>query len=194
MSNKIHQHPRLTDLEYQFCPKCGERLELVQVKPNEPKRLVCAECRFIFFLDPKVAAGTIFELEGKIVLARRAIDPGYGKWVFPGGFVDRGETVEEAAIREAREEVNADVELRELVGVYSYSGVPVVVVVFAAELGNETLQAADECLEIRYFSKEEIPWDELAFSSIRDALKDYLKDGTRKLNAESQSRRDRSRS
>ena len=177
MSNKIHQHPRLTDLEYQFCPKCGGRLELVQVKPKEPKRLVCAECRFIFFLDPKVAACTIFELGGKIVLARRAIDPGYGKWVFPGGFVDRGETVEEAAVREAREEVNADVELRELVGVYSYSGVPVVVIVFAATLLNDELQAADECLEIRFFTEEEIPWDKLAFSSIHDALKDYLGDG-----------------
>ncbi len=101
---------------------------------------------------------------------RRAIDPGYGKWVFPGGFVDRGETVEEAAIREAREEVNADVELREVVGVYSYPGVPVVVVVFAAALLNDELEAADECLEIRCFTKEEIPWEELAFSSIHDAL------------------------
>jgi ADP-ribose pyrophosphatase YjhB (NUDIX family)/ribosomal protein S27AE len=174
VANTIHQHPRLADQEYRFCPKCGGGLGLEQVKPNEPKRLVCGNCRFIFFLDPKVAACTIFEHGGKIVLARRAIDPGYGKWVFPGGFVDRGETVEEAAIREAREEVNADVELREVVGVYSYPGVPVVVVVFAAALLNDELEAADECLEIRFFTKEEIPWEELAFSSIHDALKDYL--------------------
>jgi ADP-ribose pyrophosphatase YjhB (NUDIX family) len=174
VSNTIHEHPRLADFEYRFCPKCGGRLGLEQVKPHEPKRLVCAGCRYIFFLDPKVAACTIFELGGKIVLARRAIDPGYGKWVFPGGFVDRGETVEEAAVREAKEEVNAEVELRNLVGVYSYSGVPVVVVVFSAVLVSDDLEAADECLEIRYFTMEEIPWEELAFSSTHDALKDYL--------------------
>jgi ADP-ribose pyrophosphatase YjhB (NUDIX family) len=187
VSNKIIEHPRLADREYEFCPKCGGGLGLEQVKPREPKRLVCAKCRFIFFLDPKVAACTIFELEGKIVLARRSIDPGYGKWVFPGGFVDRGETVEEAAIREAREEVNADIGLRGLVGVYSYSGVPVVVVVFAATLLNDQLEAADECLDVRYFTKEEIPWKELAFSSTHDALKDYLSDKEEIL---SQRRRD----
>lgn len=170
----INTHPRFPGWEYQFCPKCGGKLELRQVKPREPKRLVCSACRFIFFLDPKVAAGTIFDLEGRIVLARRAIDPGYGKWVYPGGFVDAGETVEEAAIREAREEVNAEVKLLELVGVYSYPGVPIVVIVHAAEMVGGELLAADECLEVRSFAPEEIPWEDLAFSSIRDAVRDYI--------------------
>jgi mutator protein MutT len=174
VSLKVKKHPRFSDLEYEFCPKCGGRLVLKQLKPGEPERHVCSKCAFIFFLDPKVAAGTIFELDGKIILARRAIDPGYGKWVYPGGFVDRGETVEEAAVREAREEVNAEVELKELLGVYSYSGVPIVVVVFFAEWQKGEVQAADECLEVHGFAPEDIPWDELAFSSIRDALQDYV--------------------
>jgi ADP-ribose pyrophosphatase YjhB (NUDIX family) len=175
VTSSVSQHPRWADLDYEFCPKCGAPLELKKIKPAEPERLVCTKCHFIFFVDPKVAAATIFQSANKIVLARRAIDPGYGKWVFPGGFVDRGETVEEAACREALEEVHAEVELEELLGVYSYSGVPIVVIVFAAQWVGGELSAADECLEVRAFGPEEIPWEDLAFSSIRDALKDYLR-------------------
>ena len=175
MSETIDQHPRFADLEYEFCPKCGGRLELERIKAEEPERLVCTKCRFIFFLDPKVAAGTIFKVDGKIVLARRAIDPGYGKWVFPGGFVDRGETVEEAARREAHEEVGVEVELREIVGIYSYPGKPIIVIVFSAEWRSGEVRAADECLEVRSFAPEDIPWEDLAFSSIHDALRDYVR-------------------
>jgi ADP-ribose pyrophosphatase YjhB (NUDIX family) len=77
----------------------------------EPARLVCKQCDFVFFLDPKVAACAIIHEPGGIVLLQRAIEPGYGKWVFPGGYVDRGETVADAAIREAKEEVNLEVRL-----------------------------------------------------------------------------------
>lgn len=175
MTSSIKQHPRFTEVDYRFCPKCGGRLELERIKLEEPERLVCSICRFILFLDPKVAAGTIFESNKKIVLARRAIDPGYGKWVFPGGFVDRGETVEEAAVREAKEEVNAQVLIRDLVGVYSYSGSPVVVIVYSADMTGGELHAADECLDVRLFAPEEIPWEDLAFSSIHDALADYVR-------------------
>ena len=80
--------------------------------------MVCSACQFVFFLDPKVAACTIIPLDGKIVLLQRAIEPGYGKWVFPGGYVDRGETVADAAIREAREEVSLEVRLVSLLDVY----------------------------------------------------------------------------
>lgn len=175
MTSSVSQHPRWADLDYKCCPKCGAPLESKKIKPSEPERLVCTKCRFIFFVDPKVAAATIFQSGNKIVLARRAIDPGYGKWVFPGGFVDRGETVEEAARREAKEEIHADVELKELLGVYSYPGVPIVVIVYVAQWVGGELSAADECLEVRAFMPEDIPWEELAFSSIRDALKDYLR-------------------
>ena len=87
-------------MEYSFCPKCGGALESKVLKAFEPTRLVCSRCRFVFFLDPKVAAGALFKLDGSIVLLQRGIEPSYGKWVFPGGYVDRGETVEGAAIRE----------------------------------------------------------------------------------------------
>jgi mutator protein MutT len=144
------------------------------VKSGEPDRLVCQECDFIFFLDPKVAAGTIFTLQGKIILGRRAIEPAYGKWVFPGGFVDRGETIEAAAMREALEEMNVEVELSELINVYSYPDMPVVVLVFAAQVVGGELRAADECLEVRGYQPDQIPWEELAFPSTRDALREYI--------------------
>jgi len=161
--------------DYRFCPRCGGGLSRKRLKTNEPERLVCASCQFVFFLDPKLAACSIFRLDGKIVLGRRAIEPGLGRWVFPGGFVDRGETVEEAAIREAREEMNVEVRLLELVNVYSYAQRPVVIVVFAAEVMGGELRAADECLEVRGFAPEEIPWKELAFASTRDALREYVR-------------------
>src|SRR5688572_3910119 len=91
---------------YRFCPRCGGALEARLLKDSEPARLVCTGCEFVFYLDPKVAACTICMVDGGIVLLRRGIEPQYGKWVFPGGFVDRGEIVSDAAVRETREEVN----------------------------------------------------------------------------------------
>lgn len=160
--------------EYEFCPKCGGILGGKLLKEGEPERLVCEKCSFIFFLDPKATAGTIFTSGGKIVLLRRGIEPGYGKWVFPGGYVNQGEVVEDAAIRETKEEVNVDVKIIHLLNVYSYPNRPVIVIVYAAEVTGGTLGAGDESLEVKTFSAEEIPWDHLAFPSTKDALRDYI--------------------
>jgi ADP-ribose pyrophosphatase YjhB (NUDIX family) len=160
--------------EFRFCPKCGGPLTRKQLKSTDPARRVCGTCHFIFYDDPKVAACTIPILEDKIVLLKRGIEPSYGKWVFPGGFLDRGERVEEAAIRETWEEVNLKVETTRLLNVYSYPGYPVVVIVYLAKVIGGQLQAKDETLEVRTFSPTEVPWDELAFPSTRDALTEYL--------------------
>ena len=161
-------------LEFRFCPKCGGTLARQRLKPIEPERLVCSACSFIFYDDPKVAACTIPTLENRIVLLKRSIEPSYGKWVFPGGFLDRGERVEEAAIRETWEEVNLKVEVTRLLNVYSYPGYPVVVIVYLARVVGGQLQARDETLEVRTFAPAEVPWDDLAFPSTRDALTEYL--------------------
>jgi ADP-ribose pyrophosphatase YjhB (NUDIX family) len=144
------------------------------VKVGEPERPVCNACDFVWFVDPKVAAGCIVETAGGIVLLRRGIEPAHGKWVFPGGYVDRGERVEDAAARETREEACLDVRVTSLLGVYSYAGRPVIVVVFTGEHVGGTLTAADETLEARTFAPSEIPWDQLAFSSTFEALRDYV--------------------
>jgi ADP-ribose pyrophosphatase YjhB (NUDIX family) len=171
LQNEEH-HPRP---HFQFCPKCGGSLNHQQLKVHEPERLVCTRCTFIFYDDPKVAACTVPIIDDKIVLLKRGIEPSYGKWVFPGGFLDRGERVEDAAIRETWEEVNLKVEVTRLLNVYSYAGYPVVVVVYLAKVIGGELQAKDETLEVRMFTPQEIPWDELAFPSTRDALTDFLR-------------------
>jgi ADP-ribose pyrophosphatase YjhB (NUDIX family) len=163
---------------YSFCPLCGADLELRTLKTTEPGRLVCVRCGFIFYLDPKVAVGTIIRDEkGHIVLVRRAIEPGYGQWVFPGGFVDRGEEVHVAALREAREEAGLEIRLDYLLNVYSYPGRAPVIIVYAATVVSGCLLCDDESLEGRFFAPDQIPWDDLAFRSTHEALREYLAGG-----------------
>ena len=162
-------------MEYRFCPACGGALETRSLKAGDPDRLVCGRCAFVFYLDPKVAVGTIIETADEgIVLVRRAIDPGYGLWVFPGGYGDRGEEVRAAAIREAREECGLEIRLDRLIDVYSYAGAAPVIIVYAATAVGGDLCNDDECLEARVFTRQTIPWDELAFRSTKEALRDHL--------------------
>jgi ADP-ribose pyrophosphatase YjhB (NUDIX family) len=163
------------EADYRFCPRCAWPLESRLLKPGEPRRLYCTACEFVFYLDPKVAACTICRTEAGIVLLKRAIDPQKGLWVFPGGFVDRGESVADAAVRETQEEVGLRVSLTGILDAYSTPGSAVVVVVYAADVVGGTLEARDECQEVRAFLPEDVPWDELAFESTRLALRDYVK-------------------
>ena len=169
--------------QFRFCPVCGNPLEPRVLKLGEPMRLVCtsAACGFVFYLDPKVAVGTIIGMpDGRIVLVRRAIEPGFGLWVFPGGYVDRGEDVRLAAVREAREEAGIDVRLDGLVGIYSYAGSTPVVIVYRATWLSGELALDEENSEIRPFDVASLPWSELAFRSTREALRDYLDDSAKR--------------
>jgi ADP-ribose pyrophosphatase YjhB (NUDIX family) len=161
--------------EFRYCPVCGGQLSPRLLKATEPERPVCSACGFVLYLDPKVAVGTIIRTgDGRLVLVRRAIEPGYGKWVFPGGYVDRGEELLGAAAREAREECGLDVRLDGLVNIYSYTGATPIIIVYAATMVSGTLAVDEEGLEARMFDRAEIPWDELAFPSTDHALRDYL--------------------
>ena len=160
---------------FRFCPVCGGSLESRSLKAGDPDRLVCVRCGFVLYLDPKVAVGTIVaDGRGRVVLVRRAIEPGYGQWVFPGGYVDRGEDVMAAALREAREEVGLDVELQSLIDVYSYPGATPIIIVYAAALVSGELTLDEEGLEAGWFSSDEVPWNDLAFRSTHEALRDYF--------------------
>ena len=168
----------MEQVAYRYCPACGGTLASRTLKTGDPERLVCARCGFVFYMDPKVAVGTIIKApDGRLVLVRRAIEPGYGLWVFPGGYVDRGEQVIDAAVREAREESGLDIRIDSLVNVYSYGGSAPIIIVYAATILGGELCAEDECLEARLFGPDEIPWDALAFRSTRESLQDYLKAG-----------------
>jgi len=127
---------------------------------GEPARLVCTSgtCGFVFYLDPKVAVGTIITAgDERIVLVKRAIEPGYGKWVFPGGYVDRGEEVTMAAVREAREETGLDVRIDRLIDIYSYAGRTPIIIVYAATALSGDLQVDEEGLEVRWLSHRRFP-------------------------------------
>lgn len=168
-------HPHDESHSFRFCPRCGHALEQRQLRPGDPARLVCPSCAFVFYLDPKVAVGTIIRTAAdQIVLVRRAIEPGYGKWVFPGGYVDRGEPLTDAAVREAREESGLEVRLDGLVNIYSYAGRAPVIVVYAATAIGGRLAIDDESLESAELATSSIPWDALAFRSTHEALRDYL--------------------
>jgi ADP-ribose pyrophosphatase YjhB (NUDIX family) len=152
-----------------FCPRCGRDADV-----SFPRSLRCAHCGYGAYYNPKpVACAIPRDADGRVVLLRRAFDPGAGLWTFPGGFVDLGESVEDAARREVREELEIDVELGDLIGVYSRADDRVVLVVYAARaLG--TPQTTAEATEVRAFAPADVPWDELAFWSTERALRDAL--------------------
>ena len=159
---------------YKFCPQCGGPLEKRRLKAGEPPRLVCRACGFVFYIDPKLAVIGLVPLAGGLVLVRRAINPGYGLWVVPGGFVDAGEPLEEAVVRETLEETLVQVEVVRLFNVYSYKDSRTVVAAYLTRYLGGELAAGDETLEARVYGPEEIPWEEIAFSSTRAAVQEYL--------------------
>jgi 8-oxo-dGTP diphosphatase len=164
--------------EYNFCPRCGGRLATRTLKEGDPERLICENCGFVFYLGPKLVAGAVFELDGEIVLVQRDIEPGYGKWTFPGGFVERGERAEVAAEREVLEECGLEIRARDILGLYSYEGQIPAIAVFRAEVLGGEPTPLDETMDVKGFPRDGLPWSEMAFPSTEHALKDYLRNGT----------------
>ena len=169
MTHKHHNY------EFRYCPVCGGGLESQQLRAHEPPRLVCGDCGFVFYLDPKLAACSVVEMDGRIVLVKRAINPRFGKWSLPGGHVDRGEVVEAAALRETQEECGIMTRIKDLLGVYSNTGQTAVVIVYVTEYISGDLISGDETQDVRLCRLDEIPWEELAFPTTADALRDYGK-------------------
>ncbi len=138
-----------------YCGRCGHGLvvETVHGKPR-PR---CPRCGNIVFLDPKLAAVVLIAIDGKLVLVRRANEPALGEWSFPSGYVDRGEAVEDAAVREVREETGLVVEVTRLIGVYSRTGDPIVLAAYAAEVVGGVLQAGEEVSDAALFDPDALP-------------------------------------
>ncbi|MCC6380964.1 MAG: NUDIX hydrolase [Dehalococcoidia bacterium] len=158
-----------------FCMHCGERLSTATPEGDSRRRLVCLRCGFIHYINPRPVAATIpVRGDGRLLLLRRAIEPRAGKWVFPGGYMDVGETAEEAAARETREEALLEVVNLSLLGVYTRPGPGVVVIVYEAEARGAG-GAGDETTAVAWLHAHEIPWDELAFDSTEAALRDWVR-------------------
>ena len=141
--------------EFNFCQRCGESLgeKVIEniVRPH------CPACGYVVFLDPKVAAVALVIDGDGLVMVKRGVEPEYGRWAFPSGYVDRGEVVEAAAIREVKEETGLDVELDRLIGVYSLEDSPVVLVVYLAHITGGKVEVGHDALAVRTFAVEDLP-------------------------------------
>lgn len=151
------QSPPLFDDKH--CPACAALLQPKEVAGKS--RPVCPECGRVVYYDPKVAATCVVERAGKVLMICRAVQPGIGLWSMPGGYVDRGEVVEEAAAREVLEETGLEVEVEHLVGLFSERDHPVMVAAFAARETGGALRAGEEAQEVGFFPLDGLP--ELAF-------------------------------
>ncbi len=160
-------NPALEDVR--FCPRCGQTADV-----DFPQRIMCPHCGYGAYYNPKPVAAVIPEdADGRVILLKRGFEPGAGKWTFPGGFVDLGESVEEAASREVMEELRIEVDLGGLVGVYSRPTDRVVLIVYRGTTA-QTPQSTPEATKVRAYARDEVPWDELAFWSTELALRDFF--------------------
>jgi ADP-ribose pyrophosphatase YjhB (NUDIX family) len=155
-----------------YCLQCGAALTR-RVPPYDSKeRDACSKCDWVYYPQAKIAAGTLLQVDSKLVLIRRGIEPGYGKWGLPAGFLEPGESPEDAALRETEEETGLKVELEGLHGLFSEvrPAYQILLAVYHARVVGGTPQPSNETLEVRAYSAREIPWAEIAFISTRSAL------------------------
>jgi ADP-ribose pyrophosphatase YjhB (NUDIX family) len=138
--------------------------------PDDRPRLVCTDCGFVEYENPKVVVGSVVRADDRILLCRRAIEPQAGFWTIPAGYLEIGETPEEGAMREAREEACARIEIDALLAVYGIQRISQVLLIFRGRLAAPDIAAGPESLDVALFTWDRIPWDELAFPSVRWAL------------------------
>ena len=159
-----------------YCSNCGNTVKLGIPPGDDRQRYLCDSCGIIHYQNPKVVVGCIPEMDGKILLCRRAIEPCAGKWTLPAGYLENGETVAQGARRETLEEAGARIEIIAPYALYNISYVSQIYVMFRARLINRHFEAGSESSEVRFFMEKEIPWDQIAFTVIESTLRQYFKD------------------
>lgn len=158
-----------------FCSTCGAPTEQRQPPDDHRPRQVCTSCGAIHYENPKLVVGAIPEWEdGRILLCRRAIEPRHGLWTLPAGFMENHESAAEAAARETLEEANARVQIGELYSFFSLPHMSHVHLLFRARLLDLDFSPGVESLEVRLFDESEIPWDFLAFRTVKMTLQRYF--------------------
>jgi ADP-ribose pyrophosphatase YjhB (NUDIX family) len=159
-----------------FCSNCGAEVALKIPAGDTLPRHVCDACSTIHYLNPKMIVGCIAEWENRILLCRRAIEPRHGLWTVPAGFMENGETTMQGAARETLEEANARVEIGPLYAMYNIPHINQVYILFRARLLDLDFSAGSESLEVRLFDEAEVPWEQLAFATVRNTLTHYYAD------------------
>jgi len=159
-----------------FCSNCGTAVALKVPAGDTLPRHVCDACGIIHYQNPKMIVGCIAEWESRILLCRRAIEPRHGLWTVPAGFMENSETTAQGAARETLEEANARVEIGPLYAMYNIPHINQVYILFRARLLDLDFSAGSESLEVRLFEETEIPWEQLAFATVRNTLTHYYAD------------------
>ena len=159
-----------------YCTHCKARVDYRIPEDDDRPRFICDACQTIFYDNPKLVVGCIPVWEDRILFCRRAIEPRYGKWTIPAGYLEKGETVEAGAKRETYEEAGATIDPLKPYALYNLTFISQVYLIFRGRLVDETYRAGHESLEVRLFKQREIPWDDLAFTVIREVLRQYVKD------------------
>ena len=154
-------------------PKSGGPIRRTIPEGDHLERLVCDACGFIHYDNPKIVVGAVAAWRERILLCRRAIQPRQGYWTIPAGYLELNESSEEGALREAREEANAELRLTGLLAVYNIPRISQVQLIYRAELMREEVSAGVESEEVGLFAAEDIPWQDLAFPSVRWALNQF---------------------
>jgi ADP-ribose pyrophosphatase YjhB (NUDIX family) len=159
-----------------FCSQCGARVEFRVPPGDHLARFVCEQCGTVHYQNPRVVVGCVPEHQGRLLLCRRAIEPRRGYWTVPAGFMENGETLQQGAARESREEALAEVEIGSLLSVVHVLHAHQVHVFFRARMRSPGFGAGAESLEVDLVRPEDIPWSELAFPSTEFTLRRYLED------------------
>ncbi len=162
-----------------YCSRCAGPVA-IEVPPGEDRpRHVCRRCGRIHYQNPRIVTGCLAEHEGRVLLCRRAIEPRHGLWTLPAGFMELGESVLEAALRETEEEARARVEVAGLYTLFNLPDIGQVYMMFRGALLDQEWGPGPESLEVALFAESEIPWGELAFSTIHHTLELYFEDRRR---------------
>jgi ADP-ribose pyrophosphatase YjhB (NUDIX family) len=159
-----------------FCSNCGNPVTLEIPAGDHFPRHVCGNCKTIHYQNPKVVVISVPEYEGKILICKRGIEPRYGYWAIPGGFLENGETLEAGAAREAREEAVIDVEIGSLLLLANVTHANQVHVFFRSRMRSPSFDVTPESTEVRLVDEKDIPWNDLAFPSTEAALRLYVAD------------------
>lgn len=162
-----------------FCSVCGAPVTQLVPPGDSMLRHVCTACDTVHYQNPRMVVGTLPIWEDKILLCRRAIEPRRGYWTLPGGFMENGETLEQAAARETMEEAGCAVELGELFALVSIPHIHQVHFFYRAWMSNLELAPGEETLETALFTEETLPWQDLAFRSVAFALRQFFADRQR---------------
>lgn len=159
-----------------FCLRCGHATHFATPAGDQRPRIVCSRCDYIHYENPKIICGSLAIWQDRVLLCRRAIEPRYGFWTLPAGFMEIGETLEDGAARETWEEAEGQVSNPQLYCIYNIPRIGQIYMLFRCELTNGVFGAGEESLECALFAEEEIPWGDLAFPSIERTLKHYFAD------------------